>query len=98
MGARGSAWSVSCLLLASSPREVAALMERVVEELGAAGAAIVDVTIPDLDAQYRAARGGAPGSLEGRMDRLSDAGRGRTRTKAGSSATAASWGPAKRAR
>jgi amidase len=44
-------------------REVATMMERVVGELRAAGATVADVTIPDLDAEYRAARGSAPGSL-----------------------------------
>jgi amidase len=43
--------------------EVATMMENVAGELRAAGATIVDVTIPDLDAQYRSARGSAPGSL-----------------------------------
>jgi Asp-tRNA(Asn)/Glu-tRNA(Gln) amidotransferase A subunit family amidase len=45
-------------------REAAAIMEDVVKELRAAGATVVDVAIPDLDAQYRAARGSAPGSLK----------------------------------
>jgi Asp-tRNA(Asn)/Glu-tRNA(Gln) amidotransferase A subunit family amidase len=45
-------------------REVAALMETVVRELRAGGATVVDVSIPDLDAEYRAARGSAPGSLK----------------------------------
>jgi amidase len=45
-------------------REVAAQMETVVAELRAAGAVSVDVAIPDLDAEYRAARGSAPGSLK----------------------------------
>ena len=45
-------------------REAAALMENVVKELRAAGATVVDVAIPDLDAQYRAARGSAPGALK----------------------------------
>jgi len=44
-------------------KEVAGVMEDVVKELKAAGAEVVDVVIPDLDAQYRAARGSAPGSL-----------------------------------
>jgi amidase len=42
---------------------VAANMDRVVKELEAAGAAVIDVTIPDYDARYRPARGSAPGSL-----------------------------------
>ncbi len=45
-------------------REVAALMEDVVRELRAAGATVVEVAIPDLDVEYRAARGSAPGSLK----------------------------------
>lgn len=45
-------------------REVAAAMDRVVKELETAGAAVVDVAIPDLDAKYRAVRGSAPGSLK----------------------------------
>jgi Asp-tRNA(Asn)/Glu-tRNA(Gln) amidotransferase A subunit family amidase len=44
-------------------REVADAMERVVKELRAAGAVVVDVAIADYDAKYDAARGGAPGSL-----------------------------------
>jgi amidase len=46
-------------------REAAALMDNVVNELRAAGATVVDVAIPDLDAHYRSARGSAPGSLKG---------------------------------
>jgi amidase len=45
-------------------REVAASMERVVRELRAAGATIVTVAIPNLDAEYVTARGAAPGSLK----------------------------------
>lgn len=45
-------------------REAAATMESVVKEMKAAGAAVVDVTIPDLDARYVQARGSAPGSLK----------------------------------
>ena len=45
-------------------REVAAAMDRVVKELQAAGATVVDVVIPDFDAKYRAVRGSAPGSLK----------------------------------
>ena len=44
-------------------REVAANMERVIKELQSAGATVVDVSIPDYDAKYAAARGAAPGSL-----------------------------------
>jgi Asp-tRNA(Asn)/Glu-tRNA(Gln) amidotransferase A subunit family amidase len=45
-------------------REAAATMETVVKELTAAGAIVVDVAIPDLDARYITARGSAPGSLK----------------------------------
>jgi Asp-tRNA(Asn)/Glu-tRNA(Gln) amidotransferase A subunit family amidase len=45
-------------------REIATSMDRVVNELGAAGATIVDVAIADYDAKYRAVRGSAPGSLK----------------------------------
>ncbi len=45
-------------------REVADAMERVVSELRAAGATVVEVAVPDLDAKYRAVRGSAPGSLK----------------------------------
>jgi amidase len=44
-------------------REVAATMDRVVKELEAAGATVIDVAIPDYDAKYRPAQGSAPGSL-----------------------------------
>ncbi len=44
-------------------REVAANMERVIKQLQAAGAVVVDVAIADYDAKYAAARGAAPGSL-----------------------------------
>jgi len=44
-------------------REVAANMDRVIKELQAAGAIVVDVQIADYDAKYAAARGSAPGSL-----------------------------------
>ena len=44
-------------------REVAASMERVIKELQAAGAIVVDVAVADYDAKYAAARGAAPGSL-----------------------------------
>jgi Asp-tRNA(Asn)/Glu-tRNA(Gln) amidotransferase A subunit family amidase len=45
-------------------REAAGIMETVVRELRAAGAVVEDVAIPNLDAEYRAARGSAPGSLK----------------------------------
>lgn len=44
-------------------REAAALMETVVREMRAAGATVVYVAIPGLDARYRETRGSAPGSL-----------------------------------
>ena len=44
--------------------EAATIMETVVRELRAAGATVVDVTVPNLDAEYRSARGSAPGSLK----------------------------------
>ena len=44
-------------------REIAASMDRVITELQAAGAIVVDVAIPDYDAKYAATRGAAPGSL-----------------------------------
>ncbi|MEO8680106.1 MAG: amidase family protein [Vicinamibacterales bacterium] len=45
-------------------REVAANMDRVIKELQAHGAIVVDVAIADYDAKYRAIRGSAPGSLK----------------------------------
>jgi amidase len=45
-------------------REIATMMARVVKELEAAGATVVDVAIPDYDAKYRAVRGAAPGALK----------------------------------
>jgi len=45
-------------------RQVAQAMEPVIAELRAGGATVVDVSIPDLDDQYRKARGSAPGSLK----------------------------------
>ena len=45
-------------------REAAATMENVVKELRMAGATVVDVVIPNLDARYVQARGSAPGSLK----------------------------------
>jgi amidase len=45
-------------------RQAAQAMASVVAELRVAGATVVDVSIPDLDEQYRSARGSAPGSLK----------------------------------
>ncbi len=45
-------------------REVAANIDRVIKELEASGAVVVDVAIADYDAKYRAIRGSAPGSLK----------------------------------
>jgi amidase len=44
-------------------KEAAEAMERVIKDLQAAGATVVDVAIPDYDEKYRAAAGSAPGSL-----------------------------------
>lgn len=44
-------------------REVAENMERVIKDLRAQGAVVVDVVIAGYDAKYAAARGAAPGSL-----------------------------------
>ncbi|MEZ5285684.1 MAG: amidase family protein [Vicinamibacterales bacterium] len=44
-------------------REAADAMEGVIRDLRAAGATVVDVAIPDYDAEYDRARGSAPGSL-----------------------------------
>ena len=45
-------------------REIATMMDAVAAELRAAGATIVDVSVPDIDARYRASRGSEPGALE----------------------------------
>jgi len=45
-------------------REIADVMDTVAAELRAAGAAVVDVNVPDIDARYRAPRGSEPGALE----------------------------------
>ena len=45
-------------------REAAETMDRVVRELQAAGATVVDVSIPNYDDEYAKARGAAPGSLK----------------------------------
>ena len=45
-------------------REAAETLETVVNEIRAAGATVVDVTIANLDARYVQARGSAPGSLK----------------------------------
>ena len=45
-------------------REVAEHMERVIADLRAGGAVVVDVAVPDYDAKYAAARGTAPGALK----------------------------------
>jgi amidase len=44
-------------------REIAALMDTVAAELRAAGAALVEVNAPDIEARYRAARSSEPGAL-----------------------------------
>lgn len=48
---------------ATGEREAAEAMERAIRDLRAAGAEVVDVAIPDYDAEYAKARGAAPGSL-----------------------------------
>jgi amidase len=48
--------------------EPATLMAGIAKELQAAGATIVEVEIPDLDEQFRKARGSAPGSLKAGWD------------------------------
>lgn len=48
---------------ATGEREAAEAMERTIRDLRAAGAEVVDVAIPDYDAEYAKARGAAPGSL-----------------------------------
>src|SRR5262249_20452036 len=45
-------------------REAATLMADAVRELRTAGTTVVEVSIPNLDAEYRSARGSAPGSLK----------------------------------
>jgi amidase len=45
-------------------REVAREMDRVINEFQQAGATVFDVTIPDYDAKFQAARGSAPGALK----------------------------------
>jgi amidase len=45
-------------------REVAAEMDRVINEFSSAGATMFDVHIPDYDSKFQAARGSAPGSLK----------------------------------
>jgi amidase len=49
-------------------REAAAAMESAIAELRSAGATVLDVSIADLDDQYRNARGSAPGSLKAGWD------------------------------
>jgi amidase len=44
-------------------REIAVMMDTVAKELQAAGATVVDVNAPDIEAQYRAARNAEPGAL-----------------------------------
>lgn len=48
---------------ATGEREAAEAMEQAIRDLRAAGAEVVDVAIPDYDAEYAKARGAAPGSL-----------------------------------
>lgn len=45
-------------------REIATMMDTVASELRAAAATVIDVEVPDIDAQYRSARGSEPGALK----------------------------------
>lgn len=45
-------------------REIATMMDRVAKEIQAAGATVVEINVPDLEAHYRAARGSEPGALK----------------------------------
>jgi amidase len=49
-------------------RQATQAMELVIAELRSAGATVLDVSIADLDEQYRRARGSAPGSLKAGWD------------------------------
>jgi amidase len=45
-------------------REIATMMDTVAKELRTAGATVIDVNVPDIDAHYRAARGSEPGAAK----------------------------------
>jgi amidase len=45
-------------------REIATLMDTVASEVRAAGAIVIEVNIPDIDARYRAAQRAEPGALK----------------------------------
>jgi amidase len=45
-------------------REIAEMMDAVAKEIQAAGATLVEINVPDLDARYRAARGVEPGAVK----------------------------------
>jgi amidase len=45
-------------------REIAGMMDTVAKEIRAAGAIVVEVSDPDIDARYRAARNSEPGALK----------------------------------
>src|SRR6266576_3160530 len=45
-------------------REIAAEMDTVAREIQAAGATVVEINAPDIDARYRAARNSEPGALK----------------------------------
>src|SRR5206468_12409287 len=62
-GAR-SGWLRQRFVPATGEREIANVMETVAAELRAAGATVVDINVPDIDARYRASRGSEPGALE----------------------------------
>ena len=45
-------------------REIAGMMDAVAKEIQAAGATVIDINVPDIEARYRAARGVEPGALK----------------------------------
>jgi amidase len=45
-------------------REIATMMDTVATEIRAAGATVVEVNVPDIEARYRAARNAEPGALK----------------------------------
>jgi Asp-tRNA(Asn)/Glu-tRNA(Gln) amidotransferase A subunit family amidase len=45
-------------------REIAEMMDVVAKEIQAAGATLVEINVPDIDARYRAARGVEPGAVK----------------------------------
>jgi amidase len=45
-------------------REIATMMDVVAKEIQAAGATVVEISVPDIEARYRAARSSEPGALK----------------------------------